>query len=615
MKSWSEELEKFESRLKQSRTLVLDLETDGLDWKTNKIVSYGFCFGNRPEDVFYFPTDHGSGNIHCPKSFEKYLAIELKSKPREIIGHNLIFDLLFLANKGIVPNGEFVCTMVRQSLINEHQKSFSLAECSRIMGGEVKKDELLYRHLAERLEIKWEQDDQGRVTRSLKNKLMSLFHTLPGDDPVIMEYVKGDVIATWQLWEAQQIEIEKEDLMRIANVEVRCTRALYNMQRFGIKVDEKKLNKAIEDTEAKALEVRKALPIENFNCRSPLQMAKLYEDYDKDLIPRTPKGGLSFNDDFLQTHELGKKILAVRRTDKLLSSFLMPLREEHLFKGYVHASYNQGKADDFGTVSGRLSCSNPNLQQFPKRDGDSSYLVRSVFIPEDGMIWSSNDLSQAEYRLFAHYTNDPVLIAGYSADDPIDMHTSVAKQLRVGRFIAKTLNFAILYGSGVDKMTFIINKGLREENLPEMTTFEVANLRKEYYQRIPAVKNFMDQTKSVAEGRGYVRTILGRRCRFSGYDDKYYKAANRVIQGSNADYTKLKLAEINEFFESEGLDKARLLVTIHDSVDWQFEGGSGGDKINQEAIKIFQNDYPGIIQMRLPMKVDSSTGFNWADAA
>lgn len=615
MIDWTEKLEQFERRLKASDILVVDLETNGLDWRKNKIVSYGFCFGENPEDVFYFPVDHGSGNIHCPSRLLEFLREELANKSRRLIGHNLIFDLLFLQNVGIKPLGEFVCTMVSQSLINEHQKSFTLAECSRLMGGEVKKDEMLYRHLAERLGEEWQEDDKGRITRALKNKLMGNFHTLPGDDPVIMDYVIGDVVSTWGLYQKQQIEIERQDLGRVFNVEMRCTRALYNMQRFGIKIDREKLDETIKTVEETSAKIQEQMPGENFNWWSPKQMRELYADFDQNLIPRTPKGGLSFNDAFLSTHPRGQTILQGRKADKLLNTFLMPMRDEHLFNEHVHARYHQGKADEYGTVSGRLSCSDPNLQQIPKRNDASAKLIRTMFMPEDGMIWSSNDLSQAEYRLFAHYTNDPMLIQGYCQETPLDMHTIVSKQLGVSRFIAKTLNFAILYGAGIEKMTFIINKGLAEEGVPLLEPHQVKNLREEYYAKIPAVKNFMNQTKTVAEGRGYVRTILGRRCRFIGYDDKYYKAANRVIQGSNADYTKLKLAEINEFFESEGIDQARLLVTVHDSIEWQFAPGKAGERINAEAIRIFQNDIEGLIKMRVPMKVDNSIGANWAEAA
>lgn len=612
---WTDKLEKFERRLKASDELVVDLETNGLDWKRNKIVSYGFAFGPREEDWFYFPVAHASGNIEQVNRLLLFLQTELKRKPRRIIGHNLIFDLLFLHAAGIEPAGEFVCTMVTQSLINENQKSFNLAECSRIMGGEVKKDEMLYKHLAEKLNIPWEEDENGKVTRSLKGKLMSEFHTLPGDDPVIMEYVIGDVVSTYQLYMAQKVEIEAQDLSRVFGVEVRCTRALWNMQRFGIKVDESKLDQAIESTKLVSQSIQAKMPIKDFNWWSPKQMRDLYKDYDQDLIPKTPKGGLSFNSDFLETHELGRTILEGRQADKTLNTFLEPLKNEHLFNGYVHSRYHQGKADEYGTVSGRLSSSDPNLQQIPKRNEGTTKLIRSMFIPEEGMLWSENDLSQAEYRLFAHYANDPELIAGYNQEVPVDMHTLVSKQLGVSRFVAKTLNFAVLYGSGIDKMRFIINKGLSKDGLPLLERYQVEAIKKAYMDKNPAIKNFMNQTKQVAEQRRYVRTILGRRCRWMGYDDKYYKAANRVIQGSNADYTKLKLAEINEYFESEGLEKARLLVTIHDSVGWQFAEGSTGDKINAEAIRLFQNDGGDVIKMRVPMKVDSHVGLNWSEAA
>lgn len=654
---WAEKIQRFFQHLETVEEISFDVETDGLDWHTNKILSYQFAFSSKPEDVYYFPLAYASGNMPADlaEQFTYQLVEAAKTVPGAWIGHNLMFDLLATAKHDLVPKGKWICTMTTQAIIDEHQRSYALSACAQAMGVTPKQDKELNQYLVDFFKIELNPAEQADFDKGLYCKkvkeLKGRLAELPADAPMVQGYGEGDVITTWELFQKQKkmlaIKENGTDLLTVADIEWRCTKALYWMQRRGIKINEAKLEQVVEDTRntyqaalANLPKIPKAwlnevlkykasihalsaqpkdFPLGQddivFSHRSRDHMLAiwLYQGYPLADIPKTDKGGFSFTSKFLDSHPFGKQFAGLRKTDKLLSAFLAPLKERHTINGRVFGSYHQLRADEGGTITGRLSSSNPNLQQVPKRDEGNSKLIRQLFEADPGYIWSSNDLSQAEYRIFSHYTQNKKLIEGYKADPPVDMHTTVSKDViklaemldrDKARFAAKTLNFALLYGAQSKKVAMML--GIDEH--------EAADLINDYYRNIEGVEWLMRTATQRARTHGYVRTLTGRRCRFAKGDYGYYKAANKIIQGTNADFTKLKLAEIQDLFEAND-NKAQLLLTVHDAIDWQFEDSAAGHALNEEALRIFAAETPGIFELRVPMKVDHKTGRTWAEAS
>jgi len=592
-------LERFYNQMRGSNLVVVDLETTGLDFHTDRIIS--FIFGFPDGNIYYFPVGHDSGNcLENPKPLIDFIRDQLSRQDITIVGHNLIFDLLFLRAMGTKPQGKLICTMVQYALLNEYAKSYSLKACGEAMGVKVKEGDQLYRFMADYFNEPYDESKKSQ------KGFMGRLKELPGDAEPLRVYAEGDVQSTWELYEAIQEKLVAQELTQVAGIESRSMAALLDMQYRGVRIDRRALDVAIGHTEEQVVDLRKQFP-DGFQTKSSKQVLSQFTEAELDRVPSTAKGGKSFTKEVLAKFEVGQKILGLRQAEDFLAKFLIPIRDKFITEDdYIFPRYHQARNDDYGTVTGRLSSSDPNIQQIPKRDVERSKVIRGFFYPDEGYLWSSNDLNQCEYRLFAHYTKSETLIAGYSATPSVDMHTTICNQLGLDpkkeRIIAKTLNFSILYGAGVDKIA---------ETL-KMPREQAAQLRADYYRTTPEVKEFMNLTSTVAQKRGYVKTILGRRCRFGIEEDKYYKAANRIIQGSNADYLKLKLAEIYEYFESEG--EGRILATIHDSVEWQIPPGERGEKINAEALRIFSNEYDGLIKLRLPMGVEGGIGKNWAEA-
>lgn len=213
------------------------------------------------------------------------------------------------------------------------------------------------------------------------------------------------------------------------------------------------------------------------------------------------------------------------------------------------------------------------------------------------------DYSQCEPRLFAHYSQEPRLLEGYNSKPPEDMHAVVAKMFNVERDpTAKRMNMGIL--TGMQPKSFAGHMGWDIQKATEM--------HQEWFKNFPSIANFQTQAKLAFLHRGYVKTILGRRCRLE--DRQYaYRATSRIIQGGNADIIKLKILEADEWLEREG-DQAELLMTVHDSINWQAPTGPLGEEMSMTLMKIFCDVRSEPINLRVPFVMDVGHGRNWAEA-
>jgi DNA polymerase-1 len=570
------------NKLSRANTVVIDVETNGLDWRNNHIVGYVFTFGSNPDDSHYLPVRHESGpNLDAGRV--RSMILSHMDRPRHWVGHNLAFDLGFLHAEGITLNGTFEDTMINAALLDEFRRSFSLENCADEAGVQSKKATEIKQHIEAYFD-----DDFGR-------NYMGQYWRLPADDEVAIAYAVGDGTTTWQLWVEQTRQIEEQNLGNVHSVECRVIPVLNRMTMRGIRIDVDRVHRLRVVMQESLDKAQQSLG-EEINVNSPAQIHKLHERHGESGWPLTPTGKPSFPEEYLRTTEIGRKVITVRKAKRMLEAFIDPMIDRHMYKGRVHASFNQLRGDEFGTVTGRLSSSNPNLQQVPKRDEEAGVLFRSIFLPDDGMIWGSADYSQCEPRLLAHYSGCKVLVDGYTQQPSVDAHTAVANAANIDRQSGKRLNQALLTGAGAKKAASMLGKPMDE-------AMEIVN---QYFKSMPEIKILQAEASSVLRKRGYVMSILGRRSRLEapGFE---YKAVNRLLQCSNADMIKLSMVRIDEMCRSLG--DIDMLNNVHDSLDFQYTPDR--EKAYREALEIMC-DFP---QIRVPIEIEEDSGPDWAWAS
>ena len=432
------------------------------------------------------------------------------------------------------------------------------------------------------------------------------------------EYAERDAELTLELWQEMKKEIQHQDIEAIFDLETELFPCLVDMRFLGVRVDVEaasRLKHKLLTEEKECLQkVKKetSIDIQIWAARSIAQVfEKLRLPFDRTEKTDSP----SFTKNFLQNHNhpTVKLIARAREINKAHTTFIDTiLKHEH--KGRIHAEINQLRSDRGGTVTGRFSYSNPNLQQIPARNKELGPLIRSLFIPEKGCKWGVFDYSQQEPRLVVHYAAlqnlygvDEVLDA-YN-DGKADFHQIVAEMADIPREQAKTINLGLFYGMGKNKLQAELGVSKEKAN----------DLFKQYHSRVPFVKQLMDNVMQRSQMRGQVRTLLGRLCRFHLWEPNQfgvhkalphdaalqehgpgikraftYKALNKLIQGSAADMTKKAMIELHK----EGIIPH---IQVHDELDISVDGNANKIKeIMEHAVKL-----------EVPNIVDYESGPNW----
>lgn len=605
----SEQASKTLRIVREADIVVYDTETSGLDWKRNYPV--GYVIGDEHEKC-YIPVRHGGGgnlpdsNVRVPDSatspiiihsYEKALAQAFEDRKRNpankrlIVGHHIKFDAHFSANVGIMLGRDLSCTQNYQALLDEYARSYSLDSCAKAHGVPAKRGQELYDRIS------------NTFGCPADRKSMEHFWKMPGNDDEVVEYSIGDGITTLALWHEQRKDLEEQDMLQVADLEDQLIWTLFRMERRGIKVDTEYLDWLIEEINNKVKEAYEQLP-PGFNVRSSVQMKKYVEATGRTDWPLTEAGNPSFTEKWLKTFEEGRRIVNTRKWSNLANSFVVPLRDVHLHQGRVHAQLNQLKADDFGTISGRLSCSYPNLQQVPKHNKELAKLFRKAFIADEGMDFYEGDFSQCEPRLFAHYSQEPALIDGYNSVPFKDMHSVVAEMLKVERDpTAKRMNMGILTGMGPPM--FAVHMGYDLD--------KAERLHRAWFNAFPAIKQFQNDATARMKDVGYVRTLLKRRGRMESIRTAY-KAVSKIIQGGNADILKYKMLEMDKAIEAEG-DTSHLLMSVHDSFEWQSPASVNGRKFSDFLLHLLAEVQGPPFNLRVPFVIEANKGRNWCEAS
>ena len=594
--------------LRQADTIAIDLETHDPDLKSKgsgSIIGKGKVVGIAVAvDGYsgYFPFNHkGGGNLEKSKVIQWFK--DVCECPADKIFHNAMYDVCWIRSMGIKINGNIYDTMIAASLVNENRFRYDLGSLGWEYTGKGKNETELIAAANE-----WGVDPKADMWM-----LPAMY---------VGNYAERDAELTLNLWKAMQKEISDQDLGSIFELETDLFPCLVDMRFKGVRVDIQsahKLKQELSIQEKQLLsEVKKETGIE---CQiwAARSIAKVFDKL-KLFYDRTEKtGSPSFTKNFLSQHNhpIVKKISKAREINKAHTTFIDTIiRYEH--KGRIHADINQIRSDQGGTVTGRFSYSNPNLQQIPARNKDLGPLIRSLFIPESGCEWGCFDYSQQEPRLVVHYasldqdTNVFAVKDSYLTEEA-DFHTIVAKMAKIPRTQAKTINLGLFYGMGKAKLQAEL--GVSKEKANDL--FDI------YHSRVPFVKRLMNSVSHRAQQRGQIRTLLGRLCRFHLWEPNQfgmhkalpfeqavqehgpgirraynYKALNKLIQGSAADMTKKAMLDLHK----EGIIAH---IQIHDELDISVESDSQVKKI----IEIMEN----AVKLEIPNKVDYESGKTWGD--
>jgi len=588
--------------------IAIDLETKDPELKTmgsGSVTGRGHIVGIAVavhDWAGYYPIKHEGGGNMDHGMVTRWLRDVLKT-PADKIFHNAMYDVCFLRAERFEIQGRIIDTMIAGSLVDENRFRYDLGSMGRDYVGRGKNEAVLAETAKE-----W-----GIDAKSEMYKLPAMY---------VGAYAEADAQLTLDLWQEMKKEIINQDIEDIFKLETELFPCLVDMRFLGVRVDteaayELKQKLLAEEKECLHI-VQKETGVDTqiWAARSIAQVfEKLHLPFDRTEKTNSP----SFTKNFLQNHPhpIVQKIARAREINKAHTTFIDTIiKHEHL--GRIYAEINQLRSDSGGTVTGRFSYANPNLQQIPARNKELGPMIRSLFIPEQDCKWGVFDYSQQEPRLVVHYAALQNMYAvgdvldAYN-DGDADFHKIVAEMANIPREQAKTINLGLFYGMGKNKLQAEL--GVNKEKAQE--------LFRQYHSRVPFVKQLMDSVMSRAQDRGRIRTLLGRLCRFHLWEPNQfgihkplphdaalaehgpgirraytYKALNRLIQGSAADMTKKAMIDLYK----EGITPH---IQVHDELDISVESEAHADKIKEIM--------EGAVALEVPNKVDYESGTNWGN--
>mgnify|MGYP003668903571 FL=1 len=575
-------------------------------------------------ETFYLPIGHEAGGNLSKSWVLNYVKALCADERIEKVFHNAMYDIGWLTTEGIEVKGEIYDTMYAAALIDENRYSYSLDNLGSDWCG-MGKDETLLKEAAA---------SYGIAKNAVKANMWRLHPRFVGP------YAEQDTLATTSLWQYTRQHIISEGLQEIFNIEIALIPLLIKMRQQGIRVDMDKAAQVRKELVKKQKEIHGEIYRKYNHKVNVWASSSLVAVFDEAGLayPRTPKGAPSFTKEFLaaQTHDLPLMILRARKIEKTINTFVDGMIKDQSFDGRIHCELHPLKSDDGGTVTGRMSCSNPNLQQTSARDPEFGPLVRGLFLPEPGCEWWSLDYASQEPRLTVHYASlthqngAKEAVLGYNEDPRMDYHRMIADICGIERKPAKTINLGLAYGMGAVKLCESL--GLPTETVTgyngkdrEVAGEEGITLMELYHEKVPFVQGLTDQCANLAGDRGFIKTLLGRKCHFDTWEpvggygsmikgreaaeerwpDKRlrramtHKAMNRLIQGSAADMTKKAMVEIHK----EGIVP---MLQMHDELDFSLDN----EKDAARCAEIMEN----CVQLEVPSVVDIEHGDSWGTA-
>lgn len=626
--------------LQNASIICVDVETydPGLKENGPGAVRTGYIVGVAiaiPGHEWYFPVAHeGGGNLDKKKVY-KWLNEQLGTGIPKT-GANLAYDLIFLFNEGVQVSGPFQDIQVAEPLLDEERFSYSLETLAQ-----------------EYLGIGKDEDEMCAFIRqhygAKAGKEKEYIWKCPAH--IVAPYAKMDVKLPILILEKQLPMLMEEGLMDIWEVECALLPILVRMHLNGVRVDVQYAEVLKVEWANKLIELEKGFA--GINAGSSTQIAA---ELDKLGIPyprHAPTSAMLKKGITLGNPKLDSKTLAtledqvpflsaIREAKKyrhFLNTFIQGYILGSHVNGRVHAQFNQMKGDEFGTVTGRTSTSHPNLANIPNPEKDVyfSQKCRGMFLPEHGCEWLRFDLSQMEYRLMVHFASTLVgsgvekALRMYQEDPNTDFHEMCAKLTGLTRKQAKNINFGLAYGMGNQKLAASLGVGMTEAK----------NILNKYHENAPFVRAVSNKASERAQARGYIMTIGGRRRRFNAWeptkwvsaeerakDEEFYKprrdkteaiklwgavrrahthkAANAVMQGSNADYLKKAMVRGVEDGVTDVL--GMYLNTVYDELGMSI---ITGDPRHEEAAAHMKHLMTSSYELNVPVLVSEGRGANW----
>ena len=598
--------------LSGAKEIAIDLETKdvgineglGAGWATGRGEIIGFAVATEGFQAYY-PFGHFGGGNLIKEQVLKYMHDVCRLPCRKIF-HNAQYDVGWLKAYGIDVRGEIVDTMIAGALIDENRYTYKLNSLAKDYLGELKAEtDLVEAAKAHGVDPKMEM------------------WKLPAEH--VGYYAEQDARLTYLLWQRFKHEIYKQNLHTVWQLEKSLLPILIKMRQKGIRVNTQRAERLkvnFVEKEKEILHKIKTLVGKDIDIWAARQIAFAYDklglEYPKTAKSKEP----SFTQNWLvnSEYEISKLIVSAREINKFHNTFLNSImRFEH--DGRIHAEINQLRSDTGGTVSGRLSMSNPNLQQLPARNKEFGPIIRGLFLPEEGFKWGSFDYSQQEPRLVVHYASSigegyegsQELVEAYANADA-DFHQTVADLVGIDRKQAKTIGLGLMYGMGKNKLA----------NMLGLNFDEASALIGKFNRRAPFVKMLSDRCMKKANEEGVIRTKLGRKCRFNMWEPKdfgihtpetfenasakygsnnikrafTYKALNRLIQGSAADQTKQAIVSCSHLGYTP-------LLQIHDELCFN---------VHEEDVKKIVKEMEGCVELNVPSVVDVALGNDFGSA-
>jgi DNA polymerase I-like protein with 3'-5' exonuclease and polymerase domains len=595
--------------LTQACEIAIDLETKdpnlNIRMGSGSVVGVGEVVGVSvaTEDFCaYYPIAHEGGGNMDRKMVLKWLK-DLLLTPSDKIFHNAMYDVCWLRSLGLKINGRIIDTMIAAGLVDENRLRYDLNGVCRDYIKKGKDEAALYAAAKE-----WGVDPKAEMY-----KLPAMY---------VGAYAERDAQLTLELWQILKNEILNQDIGSVFKMEMELFPCLVDMRFLGVRVNQEQAaieKKTLVEQEKKMLgEVWTSTKIE-VQIWAARSIAKVFDKlglpYDRTVKTEAP----SFTKNFLANHphNVVKCIAKAREINKAHTTFIDTILK-HSQKGRIHAEINQLRSEGGGTVTGRFSMNNPNLQQIPARNKELGPRIRSLFIPEEKCQWGCFDYNQQEPRLVVHYASlqnlygvDEVVEA-YKNEDA-DFHKIVADMADIPRTQAKTINLGLFYGMGKNKLQAELG----------VSKLQAEDLFRTYHAKVPFVKMLMDAVMKRAQDSGKIRTLLGRLCRFPLWEPNQfgihkalphdqallehgpgirraytYKALNRLIQGSAADMTKKAMIDLHK----EGIIPH---VQVHDELDISVKD----DKEAKQIVQIMETS----VELEVPNKVDYESGENWGN--
>lgn len=589
-----EQFSKIIKKFSEAKIFSFDTETTSLDAINAKLVGVSLCM--KPHESFYIPFGHDDKKQNIDFS-EKIFFEELKkllsNTQNTIIGQNIKYDMNVLEKYGLNIESNIQDTMILSYILNS--------------SGRHDLDTLSNKYLNHKA-IAY-KDIVGSGTKQKKFSEVDVKLAAP--------YACEDADLTFRLYNyfLDKLDNLKEQYDLYNNIELPLIYVIARIEKNGVLIDTNSLKKQSLDLSKRIKSIEKdvyKLAGKEFNIGSPKQIQKIfYEDLELPVLKKTPKGQPSTNEDVMQelslTHELPKFILQYRNLMKLKNTYTDRLGEQiNESTNRLHTSYNQTV-----TITGRLSSSNPNLQNIPIKTKDGKN-IRKTFIAEKNYQIVSADYSQIELRVMAHLSEDKNLIKSFKNGE--DIHSATAREVFMikgdpteeQRRAAKTINFGLIYG--------ISSYGLsRQLKIDNNAAKDYIN---NYFEKYKGVKKFMDNTKTKTKEHGYISTISGRRIYLPNITHNNFQirsaaertAINAPIQGTAADILKIAMINIDKWIITSN-SPVRMIMQVHDELVFEIRK----DFVDKAKIKI--NDLmTNCFKLSVPLIVDICVGDNWDKA-